>query len=70
MVSQEVDRQECGEFLEQFRNFVETNMLGRKGGYEAPTMNSSEAEDSHQLYLPLQAASAESTFRQFQHKAD
>ena len=68
VVSNEVDLQECGEFLDAFKNHVEVNMLGKKPGYEAPTMNASGAsaqEDTTDLYRPFQASTAESAFRQF-----
>ena len=36
VVSAEVDRQECGEFTDQFKQLVEVQILGRKQQYEAP----------------------------------
>lgn len=53
--SREVDRQECQEFLEQFKNYVELNILGKRDtGYQAPTMNNSDASsDAAELYRPF-----------------
>ena len=69
VVSHEVDRQECGEFMEQFKLHIEQTVLGKTSpGYEAPTMNASG--DASEIYKPLQASTAESTFRQFQPKVD
>ena len=33
VVSNEIDRQECQEFLENFKNFVDVSLLGKKPGY-------------------------------------
>ena len=41
VVSKEVDKQECGEFFDQFKQLVEVHILGRKETYEAPNMNGS-----------------------------
>ena len=52
VVSHEVDQQECGEFLEQFKAHLEANVLGKS--YTAPTgMNDSDHESDRQLYLPF-----------------
>ena len=74
VVSNEIDRQECQEFMENYKNFVETNLLGKKPEYKSPaqiqmqSQTSTDADD--QLYMPFQAASAETTFRQYQPKLD
>ena len=64
VVSNEIDRQECQEFLENFKNFVDVGLLGKKQEYKAIQMSTSGDTDSdEQLYMPFQAASAETTFR-------
>ena len=68
VISHEVDQQECGEFLENFKTYIETNVLGKS--YQAPNAMNASHESSTSLYLPFQASSAESTFRQFQPKVD
>ena len=70
VVSHEVDKQECMEFFESFRNYVQVNILGRdsRQQYEAPDMNGSQSEDQAELYKPFQAATSEATFRQYEHK--
>ena len=43
VASHEVDKQECGEFLENFKNHVESTALGKPTAYEAPgTLNDSQ----------------------------
>ena len=36
VVSHEVDKQEVGEFLENFKNHIEVTTLGKSQGYDAP----------------------------------
>ena len=44
VISHEVDKQECGQFLENFKNNVEVHILGRRDtGYEQP-MNASRED--------------------------
>ena len=68
--SREVDRQECQEFMEQFKNYVEVNMLGRREGYQAPGMNGSASSDQAELYKPFQSSTSETAFQQFKIKVD
>lgn len=75
VISNEIDRQECSEFLERFKYYVDTELLGKQGGnYQAPSqiqMNSSSGTDTDtQLYLPFQTSTAEATFRKYQPKID
>ena len=58
VVSHEVDRQECAEFCDQFKQYVEANLLGKRdnNGYEAPGMNTSEESSlisNGELYKPF-----------------
>ena len=54
VISHEVDKQECMMFLEEFRQNVEAEVLGKSGGYQNP-MNDSEAshDDQQLLYKPF-----------------
>ena len=72
VVSKEVDKQECGEFFDQFKQLVEVHILGRKQTYEAPAMNetNSESDTQAQLYLPLQTSNAQATMRIHENKVD
>ena len=67
VVSNEIDRQECQEFLENFKNFVDVSLLGKKSEYKPVSQiqmsTSGDTDGDEQLYMPFQAASAETTFR-------
>ena len=51
VMSHEVDRQECGEFLEQWKQHLEANVLGKT--YHAPTDMNASHESTTALYAPL-----------------
>ena len=55
VVSHEVDKQEVGEFLENFKNHVEMTALGKSQAYDAPTggLNDSQRENAVELYKPF-----------------
>ena len=36
VISHEIDRQECQEFLEHFKQMVESKILGKKANYQTP----------------------------------
>ena len=76
VVSKDIDLQESGNFIDAFLPFIETNVMG-KPGYTPPSsgnhLNSSSStaqDDLDKLFSPMQASTAESTYRQFQPKCD
>ena len=37
VISHEIDRQECQEFIEHFKQMLESKILGKKANYQTPT---------------------------------
>ena len=73
VVSKDIDLQESGNFIDAFLPFIETNVMG-KPGYTPPNSsggnplnNSSQSTQDQidRLFSPMQASTAETTYRQF-----